>query len=190
MQGGRREIILDGQVVSYSIRLSKRARNVNLTVQNNGSLVVALPLHIPEHKALAFIEEKKNWVLKNITEYTKGFSVVLPKHTKKDYLLIKEPARGFIEEKVQKMNGHYNFSFNRVFIKNYRSQWGSCSSKRNLNFTYKLMFLPEELAEYVVVHELCHLKEFNHSPAFWELVSRVFPDYRSFEQRLKKYYLV
>lgn len=190
MQGKSGEIILDGKSIPYSIRLSKRARNVNLTVHNNGSLVVALPHSISESKALSFIEEKKDWVLKSITEYSKGFGVVLPKHTKSDYILIKEPARVFIEEKVELMNETYNFSFNKIYIKNYRSQWGSCSSKRNLNFTYKLMFLPEQLAEYVVVHELCHLEEFNHSPAFWELVSRAFPDYRSFEKRLKKYYLV
>jgi len=68
-----------------------------------------------------------------------------------------------------------------------RSRWGSCSVSGNLNFNYKLIHLPEDIAEYIVAHELCHLAEFNHSKKFWELVSKTIPDHKLRRKRLKKY---
>jgi len=73
-----------------------------------------------------------------------------------------------------------------VKIRDQSSRWGSCSWKGNLNFSYKLVLLPEHLADYVVVHELCHLREMNHSPRFWALVSQTVPDYRAKRRELKK----
>jgi hypothetical protein len=75
-------------------------------------------------------------------------------------------------------NALYRYTFKRVSIRNTKSRWGSCSEHGNLNFSYKLLFLPEPLADYIVVHELCHLQELNHSPRFWQLVAQTFPDYK------------
>ncbi|PIR89389.1 MAG: hypothetical protein COU07_00620 [Candidatus Harrisonbacteria bacterium CG10_big_fil_rev_8_21_14_0_10_40_38] len=105
--------------------------------------------------------------------------------TKFHYKKYKEDARRLIHERVGYFNQIYDHSFNRIFIKNQKTCWGSCSEKRNLNFNYKLFFLPAILRDYVIVHELCHLEEFNHSPRFWGLVSRVFPDYRKLRRELK-----
>ena len=76
-------------------------------------------------------------------------------------------------------------SYNRIAIKAQRSRWGSCSTKKNLNFNCLLMLCPEEIQDYVVVHELSHLKEMNHSPAFWAEVEKALPDYRTQEAWLK-----
>lgn len=103
----------------------------------------------------------------------------------KEYRKFKEHARGFIKEKIVEINKFYNFSFNRVCIKNHKSRWGSCSKKGNLNFNYKIIHLPLELAEYIVVHELCHLKELNHSSRFWALVAKAVPDYKARRKKLK-----
>lgn len=82
-------------------------------------------------------------------------------------------------------NEAYGFALGRVAIKNHKSRWGSCSKKGNLNFNYKIALLPPELADYVIVHELCHLGEFNHSPRFWALVARTVPDHRALRARLR-----
>lgn len=78
----------------------------------------------------------------------------------------------------------------KVFIRSQRTRWGSCSGKGNLNFNLRLIALPPELREYVVVHELAHLKHRNHSKAFWSLVSRFYPDYRSAREELKKWWSI
>lgn len=94
------------------------------------------------------------------------------------YLAHKESARALATERVTYWNTHYGFLYNTIAIRNQQSRWGSCSIKRNLNFNYRILFLPPELVDYIVVHELCHLQEFNHASAFWQLVARTIPDYR------------
>ncbi len=105
----------------------------------------------------------------------------------KHYRAHKEAARQLILARLQYFNTHYGFQIKRVAIRNQRRCWGSCTSLGNLNFSYKLLFLPPELSDYVVVHELCHLKELNHSKAFWDLVAETLPDYEPRMKALKRY---
>lgn len=104
----------------------------------------------------------------------------------KHYVAHKELARSFIHERLVYWNQFYEFSYNRVAIRNQRRCWGSCSSNRNLNFSYKLLFVPPCLADYIVVHELCHLKEMNHGPNFWKLVEEHMPDYKERRAHLRR----
>lgn len=99
------------------------------------------------------------------------------------YLRHKEEARSLVKERLEHFNAFYKFKYNRVAIKNHKRRWGSCSSKGNLNFNYRIVFLPPHLADYLVVHELCHLGEFNHSPRFWALVGKTISDW---EKRRKE----
>lgn len=93
------------------------------------------------------------------------------------YKAHKEYARTIITERVLYWNQFYNFSFNRIAIKNQKRCWGSCSANQNLNFNYKIIFIPEALMDYVIVHELCHLAEMNHSKAFWKRVGEQVHDH-------------
>lgn len=90
-----------------------------------------------------------------------------------------------VERKIEQFNAVYNFKVGRVSIRNQRSRWGSCSRLGNLNFNFKIALLPEPLVDYLIVHELCHLGEFNHSPRFWDLVAHTIPDYRAKRRALK-----
>ena len=103
----------------------------------------------------------------------------------KHYLMHKELARAYIRERVLYWNSFYGFTFGRIAIKNQKTCWGSCSEHGNLNFNYKLIFIPEDLIDYVIVHELCHLAELNHSPRFWELVEKTQPAYKDARKRLR-----
>ena len=103
----------------------------------------------------------------------------------KHYLAHKEQARELVHAKVAFWNQQYAYSFGRIAIRNQRRCWGSCSSNRNLNFNYKILFLPERLVDYIIVHELCHLEQFNHSPQFWELVEKTLPHYKELRKELK-----
>lgn len=101
------------------------------------------------------------------------------------YVAHKENARVLIHARLEHWNQFYNLSYNRVAIRNQRRCWGSCTSLRNLNFNYKILFLPEHLQDYIVVHELCHLAELNHGKAFWELVAQQVPAYKEHMQELR-----
>ncbi len=92
-----------------------------------------------------------------------------------------------VHVKLAYWNQLYGFRWRRVAIRNQRTCWGSCSSAKNLNFNYKIAFLPARLQDYLIVHELCHLKEFNHSPAFWALVARALPHWPQLKRELDRY---
>ncbi len=97
-------------------------------------------------------------------------------------------ARTLVEQKLAHWNAHYNFVYRRVAIRNNKSRWGSASAKRNLNFNYRILFLPEHLQDYLIVHELCHLQEHNHSKNFWSLVAQTIPDYKKSRKELHHYH--
>jgi len=107
------------------------------------------------------------------------------RRSRADYLKYKEKARAFISERLEYYSKTHGFRFNRVSIRNQRSRWGSCSKKGNLNFNYKILMLPQHLANYIIIHELCHLKELNHSPRFWNLMAQVMPDYLEIKKELR-----
>lgn len=98
----------------------------------------------------------------------------------------KELARKIILERLSYWNQFYQLEYKRVAIRNQKRCWGSCSGKRNLNFNYKIILLPQTLMDYVIVHELCHLAELNHSSRFWQEVEKVVPDYREKRVHLRK----
>lgn len=108
------------------------------------------------------------------------------RESKGHYSKYKEAARQHVHARLLHYNRHYGYLYNKVFIRNTRSRWGSCSSRGNLNFNYKVALLPAELCDYVIVHELCHLAEFNHSSAFWALVARTVPDHRTLRRTLRR----
>jgi len=106
------------------------------------------------------------------------------KKNRGEYLKYKETARTLAENRIAHYNALYGFNVNRISIKNTKSRWGSASKKGNLNFHYKIALIPQDLADYIVVHELCHLGELNHSAQFWNLVERAVPDYRVARKRV------
>ncbi|MCW1929840.1 MAG: DUF45 domain-containing protein [Candidatus Kerfeldbacteria bacterium] len=104
--------------------------------------------------------------------------------TAQEYAEHRESAQQYIQERLKELNQAYGFFYKRVVVKNQKTRWGSCSHKGNLNIHYKVATLPRELGDYVLVHELCHLKELNHSKKFWTLVKRTIPNYLELRARL------
>lgn len=104
----------------------------------------------------------------------------------KHYSMHKEAARELILARLEYFNQHYQLEWNRVAIRNQRRCWGSCTSLKNLNFSYKILFLPAELCDYIIVHELCHLVELNHGPRFWALVAETVPHYHLHKKALRE----
>ena len=97
-----------------------------------------------------------------------------------------EMALARIRERLEVYAPRIGVSYGRVTVRNQRTRWGSCSAKGNLNFNWRLILAPEKCLEYVVIHELCHRREFNHSARFWDLVQRQMRDYQVWKDYLKK----
>jgi predicted metal-dependent hydrolase len=183
----KKQIQLNDRNIEYTLKTRRNSRRVSLAIHCDGSFVVTAPKRASSGMVENFIIQKAQWVVSRI-DYFKSLGLNLfHKDSKADYLKYKESARLLVEEKLQKFNEVYKFTFKQVSIKRQKTRWGSCSKKGNLNFNYKIALLPENLADYLVVHELCHLKEFNHSQKFWNLVGLAIPDYKARRRELKKW---
>ena len=172
--------------IFYKIKRSGRTRRLRLSVRSDCSVLITIPTIMDESEARKFLETKKGWILKQIEFFKSGKKLPKDVENKNDYRRKKEYARKMITERVNYFCKKYDFYFNKIFIRNQKTRWGSCSSLRNLNFNYKLIYLSEEQMNYIIVHELCHLKEMNHSKRFWKLVGEIIPDYRSIEKEVRK----
>ncbi len=100
---------------------------------------------------------------------------------------LRHSAKNFLINRAYILAGKYSFNVNKIFIRNQKTRWGSCSSKKNISLNYKLLMLPKELIDYVIIHELCHLKEMNHSKSFWQLVGSIFLNYKQLKKELRTF---
>lgn len=182
-----------GQTVSLVIRKSPRAKRLSIYVHADGRVVVSVPRWISKGYAERFVEEKRVWIISSLEHFKRHPIVPRPRISKKareaHYRTHREAALSLIHARVRHFNAFYQCRVGKITVRNQRSRWGSCSRRGNLSFNYKILFLPEHLRDYIVAHELCHIKEFNHSRAFWQLVSQQFPDHRSLRRELKGYSL-
>ncbi len=171
----------------YTLKTSSRARNLRLSVHPGGSLTATAPAGMPLSVIERFIATKSEWIARAV----KRMSRLDPKEiwrargTKREYLAYRDAARALVMRRLPELNASYGFSYKRITIRNPTSRWGSCSKQGNLNFNYRIALLPLELADYIIVHELCHLKEFNHSKAFWQLVANKVPNHKELRKRLR-----
>ncbi len=180
-----KKTILQNRTIAYTLRKSRRARRMRLSVHRDGSVAVTMPYGLGENIAEIFIAEKADWLIKKLAFFKRFEGGPAARYDHKDYLEHKESARTLILQKADDLAKRHGYCYNRINIKNQKTRWGSCSRKRNLNFNYKIIFLPERVQDYIIAHELCHLKEMNHSKKFWSLVALIIPDYLEIRKELK-----
>jgi predicted metal-dependent hydrolase len=181
----KKQIAIHNENITYTIRKSRRARRMRLAVYCDGTVVVTTPIGLKETIVEKFIREKSTWLLNKILFFKQVKSNFFVKSNKRDYLKYKEHAYNIALDRIKHFNKVYKFKFNKINIKNQKTRWGSCSRKGNLNFNYKIAILPTYVSDYVIVHELCHLGEFNHSQKFWRLVEKGIPNYLEIRNILK-----
>lgn len=173
-------------MIEYIFKRSHRARNLRITVRRDLRVVVTVPFFFSMRQAEKFVQEKAIWIEKTIKRLAKNQKNILPMPARGGYRKFKKKVYDFIYQKLEEINKNYGFKYNKISVRNQKTRWGSCSRKGNLNFNYKILFLPTPLAEYIITHELCHLKEMNHSRRFWRLVGQTVPDYANLRKKLKK----
>lgn len=175
-----------GQFAYIIIRSSRRT--MALELRNDGQVIVRAPQGMTEMKIHAFVEQKRDWVLQNLEKINsrQDSGETLPKFSEAKKNLYRRRAGEILGKRTAYFAKIMGVRYNRITIREQKTRWGSCSSNRNLNFNWKLVLAPPEVLDYVVVHELCHLKEMNHSSAFWHEVEAVVPDYKARRAWLKE----
>lgn len=183
-----KSIIISGKEIIYTLKINKRGKSIRLAVHPGGKIVVSAPRFVPQFLINKFISDKSDWLLEKVLYFSK-FKIVEKKSKKEqreEYLDNKEKAQVIAESRLEYFNKFYNFKWGNVTIRNQKTRWGSCSRKGNLNFNYKIALISKEESDYIIVHELCHLKEFNHGKKFWDLVALTIPKYKEIRSSLRR----
>lgn len=169
---------------SYQIIRSKR-RSMGLEITPSGQVLVRCPMRCSRAQIEAFVQSKQAWLQKHLQK--QAAQPKLPSLTDAEVRALAQQALQVIPGRVAYFAPLVGVSYGRITIRNQRSRWGSCSSQGNLNFNCLLMLAPPDVLDYVVVHELCHRKEMNHSSRFWAEVARILPGYKAQTAWLKNH---
>ena len=171
----------------YTVIKSRR-KTLGLQVKEDGQILVRAPYRVTKRQIDTFVQYHESWIRnaqKKMSELQQNRAGITDQQ-RKDGIL---KALEVIPKKAAYFADRMGVAYGRITIREQKTRWGSCSSKGNLNFNWKLVLVPEDLLDYVVVHELAHRLEMNHSPRFWTVVEREMPDYRERRKRLKEYKL-
>jgi len=165
----------------YTLRISSKASKMGLRILPWYHLEVVVPHKLQKLYTADTIEQflthhqsRIERHMKHKTDSILAGHPDLSDHSREHFETHRESALQFITQKVEQRNSSQWRNYQKITVKSLRSKRWSCSSRWNLNFNYKLIFLPSEMADYIVVHELCHLQEMNHGPKFWRLVEHVY----------------
>lgn len=167
---------------SYTIVKSRR-RTLAAEVRPDGSVTIRVPLAAGKKDVERFLNEKSDWIAKHVKAAQSGSKQ--EKLTEKELKELKKRAKQLFCEKVARFADLTEVSYGGISVRSQKTLWGSCTRKGNLSFNCLLLLLPEEIADYVVVHELCHRKRMDHSPLFWKEVEKILPDYKARKKYLK-----
>jgi predicted metal-dependent hydrolase len=159
-------------------------KSISLQIKN-GELVVKAPFLMFNSTIENFIKKHQGWIdkklklYKNNIKYKKSLNKI-------EIEKLKIKAKQYIPNRVSEIASKYNKKYNKIKITSAKTRWGSCSSNKNLNFSYRLMLTPKDIIDYVIIHELSHLKHMNHSKDFYLELESMMSDYKQKEKWLKQ----
>ncbi len=168
--------------MDYEIIYSDR-RTIALNIKG-GALIVRAPRNAKRRDIEKIIKEHSAWIEKHLA-VSKRKETLYQSLGDEDIKRLKKLAKAILPGKTRYFAGIMGVDYGRITITSAKGRFGSCSSAGNIAYSYRLMLYPEEAIDYVVVHELAHRREMNHSPAFYKIVASVFPDYKKRAKLLK-----
>jgi len=170
--------------MTYELIRSNR-KTIALQIKGDGRIIVRAPLRMSVKEIQRFVDSKAAWIDKHLAIIQQRQRPVEAAFTIEQLHQFADAAKQDIPQRVARFAALMGITYGRITIRAQKTRWGSCSAKGNLNFNCLLMLCPEEVRDYVVVHELCHRKELNHSPRFWVEVGKVLPGYAVLRKWLK-----
>lgn len=171
----------------YTWRILRSDRKTLALEIREGEILVRAPKRTTVRVIREFVSAHGAWIEKTMARQKERFRT--EPMDEAEEIRLRRKAGEVIRSRVDYYAEKMGVTYNRIFIKEQKTRWGSCSSRDNLNFNWKLILTGDDQLDYVVVHELAHLKQMNHSPQFWQEVEKILPDYKERRRRLKNYRL-
>ena len=163
-----------------AVAVSDRARQARITVSREGAVKLILPRQMPLKQGRKLLESGRDWIVRHLRQ-VRSEQAGPP--------LDRNRARRLLVERLDELARKHDFTYNRAFVKNQKTLWGSCSAVNNINLNANLLRLPGELRDYVILHELVHTRHKNHSKAFWRALDRIVGDGKQLQRQLRQYQL-
>lgn len=165
-----------------------RRKTLALYVRQDGRIEVRAPLRTSKTYIDGFVKQKQDWIENTRSKLVARHSAKkVIELTEQEEAKYKKQAKAYFQQKCQFFAEQMGLKHGSVKVNGATTRWGSCNRKGDINFTYRLLFAPEELIDYVVVHELAHTKEMNHSADFWAIVAHTMPDYLARRKKLREF---
>ena len=169
-------------MIEYTLVRSSR-KTLSVQVTGEGEVVVRAPRLYPRYKIEAFLRQKESWIRER--QQRTAAAAHAPSLSEEEHKRLVKEAKAWFAERTARFAPLLGVTYGSVTIRTQKTRWGSCTGKGDLNFNCLLMLAPEEIRDYVVIHELCHRRYMDHSAAFWAEVERVLPDYEIRRKWLK-----
>lgn len=169
------KVVTDPKVGEVLFRKSIRARRVSIRVHPFRGVSVTVPYIVPYAVAEAFFRMKHDWVLETM-ERLKEKTREIPRVSPQEIEALRRQAKEELPKRLAELAARYGFQYNKVTIKHNATNWGSCSAKNNINLNLNIVRLPKVLQDYILLHELCHLRHRDHGPEFHRLLERILVD--------------
>lgn len=173
--------------IPYTRKLSRSRRSIGISISREGGVVVRASARVSDSYIVKLLEEKRTWILEKIAYIQSLPPLVSLVGVEGDYKKQKTELLELLRHRVDEVNEHYQFLYREIVVRKMKSRWGTCSRSGKLTFNFVMSRLPEHLQTYIIVHELCHVRHFNHGKAFWDAVAEVTPDYRAHRKELRGY---
>ena len=175
MTGTSQKIYVDPEIGKVVLRKSVRASRLSIRVHPVKGVSVTMPYRVPYMVAMGFFKLKRSWVLETMNRQKTKISDI-PTITPREIEELRSQARAGLPPRLAELAARYGFIYNKVTIKHNSTNWGSCSVRNNINLNLNIVRLPEVLQDYVLLHELCHLRHHDHGHAFHLLLEHVLTD--------------
>lgn len=175
MEKSAGKIYVDPEIGNVVLRKSLRSRSISIRVHPVKGVSVSVPYIVPYAAAKLFFESRREWVLKTMERQREKFKDVR-QPSPEEVESLRRQAKAELPPRLAELAGRYDFRYNRVAIKHNASNWGSCSSRNNINLNLNIVRLPKVLQDYILLHELCHLRHHDHGHAFHLLLEHVLTD--------------
>ena len=163
-----------------AVAVSDRARRARITISRDGAIKLVLPRQMPLKQGRKFLESGRDWIVRHLHQV---------RTEQANPPLDRSWARRLLVERLDELARRHDFKYNRAFVKNQKTLWGSCSAVNNINLNANLVRLPGELRDYVILHELVHTRHKNHGRAFWRALNRIVGNGKQLQRQLRQYQL-